>query len=265
MTRNDRRRSKQWHFSDSGNRFDRRRNLRPVTDPHPISKSFTRKIIHCKRCGSRVVSNVNHCPYCGKSLLPLFKRFWFWLLIVVLVGATTGGLVFFTPATELSQKPPEMPAPAVVGASEGTSTKNLAFGTIVDCNSLLVTVISSSQEMVASDGLPITAVKVQFLNKSSSDVTLYLTQWQLETTSGERVEHYIGKTAGGETVTSELDSRNLPKDATVTATLYFAANDPLRVIFAPNALSENDTNLVTWSLPAPAPAAEAEGAPPAEG
>jgi hypothetical protein len=209
------------------------------------------------------VSNVKHCPYCGKSLLPLVQRFWFWLLIVVLAGAGTGGLVLFTPTIELTQKPPEIPAPVVVGAPEETPTKDLAFGTTVDCDSLLVTVISATQELRASDNKPITAVEVQFLNKNSNDVTLYLTQWQLETASGERVEHYIGKTDQGETVTSELEASVLAKDATVTATLYFAANDPLRVVFAPNALADSDTNLVTWSLPALAPAPEAN--PPAEG
>ncbi|MDR0350027.1 MAG: zinc ribbon domain-containing protein [Coriobacteriales bacterium] len=252
MARNDRRRSRQWHFSSSSNRFDTRRRYRAVTDTHPISETFTRKIIHCKRCGSRVVSNVNHCPYCGKSLLPLYKRLWFWLVIVILTGAGTVALVvFFSPVVEEPEAPPEIPAPIVEGASAGTSIKNLPLATTVNCNGLLVTISGHSQELTASNGSPITAVTVQFVNEGTTEATLYSTQWQLETTNGNRVDCYIGKTEGGESVRSDLDSASLPSKASLAVTLYFAAADPAKLVFAPNALSYSEEGLVTWQLTPP--------------
>jgi hypothetical protein len=248
VARNDRRRSRQWHFSDSGGRFDTRKRYQPVIDDHPISKTFSRKIIRCKRCGNRVVSNVSHCPFCGKGLLPLYRRFWFWIIVVVLMAAGATALVFISPRVEGGDEHREIPAPVVIGAPEGASIKRLGMGTTVDCDSLLVTVIESSPGPVASDGLPITTVTVQFLNKGPREAMLYSTQWQMETADGTRVDCYIGKTDTGENVRSELDSKSLAPGATLTVALSFAAESPTAVVFAPNALSYSEAGLVTWRL-----------------
>jgi RNA polymerase subunit RPABC4/transcription elongation factor Spt4 len=260
VARNDRRRSRQWHFSDSGNRFDARRRYQPTIDHDPISKTFTRKIFHCKRCKNRVVSNVSHCPFCGKNLLPVYQRFWFWLVVVLAAGGATAALVIFSPPIADGENRVEIPPPQVVGAPEGSSIKDLGMGTTVDCNSLLVTVMDSSQGLIASDGKPITAVEVQFLNKSTANVMLYSTQWQLETTSSERVDCYIGKTEEGENIISDLDSQSLAPDTNLTVTLYFAAESPTRVIFAPNALSYSESGLVIWLLNGPGNDTGAAGA-----
>jgi RNA polymerase subunit RPABC4/transcription elongation factor Spt4 len=251
VARNDRKRSRQWHFSDSNSRFDARKRYQPTIDHDPISKTFTRKIFHCKRCRNRVVSNVSHCPFCGKNLLPVYQRLWFWLVIVLAAGAAAAALLFFSPPVTDTESRVEIPPPLVVGAPEGSSIKGLSLGTTVDCNSLLVTIMESSQGLIASDGKPITTVKVQFLNKSTAGVMLYSTQWQLETADGERVDCYIGKTEEGENIISDLDSQSLAPDDTLTVTLYFAAESPARVVFAPNALSYSESGLVTWLLATP--------------
>jgi RNA polymerase subunit RPABC4/transcription elongation factor Spt4 len=260
VARNDRRRSRQWHFSDSGSRFDARRRYQPTIDHDPISKTFTRKIFHCKRCKNRVVSNVSHCPFCGKNLLPVYRRFWFWLIIVVAAGVAAGALVFLSPPIEDGESRVEIPPPLVVGAPEGSPIKDLDMGTTVDCNSLLVTVMESLQGPIASDGKPITAVKVQFLNKNAADAMLYSTQWQLETAGGERIDCYIGRTEQGENIISDLDSQSLAPDASLTVTLYFAADAPARVVFAPNALSYSESGLVTWLLSGQGDTTDATGA-----
>jgi hypothetical protein len=146
-----------------------------------------------------------------------------------------------------------------VGAPEGQTIKDLHKGVTVDCDSLLVTVMESSQELVASDGAPITVVKVQFLNKGTDEVMLYSTQWQLEAEGGERFDCYIGKTETGENVKSDLESRSLLKGETWTATLYFAAQNPVKVVFAPNALSYSESSLVTWLLNEPADDSDTSG------
>jgi hypothetical protein len=249
VTRADRRRSRQWHFSDSGNRFDSRKRPASLIDPNPISKTFTRKIIHCKRCGSRVVSNVSHCPFCGKNLLPLYQRLWFWLIAVALIAAAVVALLFFfTPDVAEDETRSESPAPVAVGTQDANVIKDLATGTPVDCNGLLVTVVACSQESTSSDGTPLTSVTVQFLNRSSAVATLYSTQWQLETAEGVRSDCFIGKTSEGENVRSTLDTLSLNGGDSFTATLYFAAANPAKVVFAPNALSFDESGLVTWKL-----------------
>lgn len=258
MARKDLRRSQQWHFSDSGSRLSRRRRYTPEIDPNPISKTFTRKILYCKRCGSRVVSNVSHCPYCGKNILPLYQRLYFWMVFVVVIAAGATVLVLYSPQVNFEVPEVETPMPTVVGAAEGHPIKNLSVGTTVDCDNLLVTVLESSQTITASNGRPIIAVKVQFNNKGQQAVMLYLTQWQLETDSGERVDSVPMKTVDNQTITSELDTVSLPPGSTLTATLYFAADNLALVVFAPQALDFSEDRLVTWRLASTDPAAGTE-------
>ena len=248
MARKDLRRSQQWHFSDSGGRFSRQRRYTPEIDPNPISKTFTRKILYCKRCGSRVVSNVSHCPYCGKNILPLYQRLWFWLVFVIVIAAAATLLVLYTPPPNAEIPKAEIPMPTVIGAADGHPIKNLSIGTTVDCDSLLVTVLESSQTMTASDGKPIIAIKVQFNNKGQQPVMLYLTQWQVETAGGQRIDSAPMKTVDNQTITSELDTVSLPSDSTFAATLYFTADDIALLVFAPEALNFSEDRLVTWRL-----------------
>ena len=204
----------------------------------------------CKRCGSRVVSNVNHCPYCGKSLLPLYLRFWFWLVIILITGTGVGALLFLTPFEIAIEEPPELPLPFVVDAPEGTPFKDLRLGTTVYYNSLNVTVVSYYQQGVSSNGIPITAVEARFFNSGTTAVNLYSTQWQLQSASGTRVDCFIGKTAEGESIRSELETRVLASGSTYTTTLYFAVEGPSLVVFAPNAVLYIEEDLITWKLEA---------------
>ena len=42
----------------------------------------------CKSCGADIASSAIHCPSCGaKNKKPIYKRVWFWILVVVLLIA----------------------------------------------------------------------------------------------------------------------------------------------------------------------------------
>lgn len=46
------------------------------------------KMIKCKSCGADIASSAKHCPSCGaKNKKPIYKRVWFWILVVVLLIA----------------------------------------------------------------------------------------------------------------------------------------------------------------------------------
>lgn len=46
------------------------------------------KIIKCKSCGADIASSAKRCPSCGaKNKKPIYKRVWFWILVVVLLIA----------------------------------------------------------------------------------------------------------------------------------------------------------------------------------
>jgi hypothetical protein len=203
---------------------------------------------------------VNHCPFCGKGLLPLYKRLWFWLIAVAVIAIAVVTLLFFVaPSVVGDETRLEIPAPIAVGTHDANTIKDLATGTPVDCNSLLVTVVACSNEPATSNGTPLTSVTVQFLNKGASTVTLYSTQWQLETAEGVRVDCFIGKTSEGTSIRSNLDTLSLPGGDSFTATFYFAAESPAKVVFAPNALSFDEAGLVTWKLDLTQTTAEGAG------
>ena len=248
MARKDRRRSRQWHFGDSGSRFKNTERFKPKVDHSPISKTFTRKIMFCRRCRSRVVSNVSHCPYCGKNLLPLYQRFWFWLAVVLVIGAGFAALILFSPGLQITNKPGDSPRPIVVGEPEGTPYKNLQPNTTIAYNALSVTVINSYYYDVASNGVPIIAIEARFSNAGTTPINLYSTQWQLESEDGTRVDCFIGKNTNGANIISDFDTRALTPGSTYTATLYFAIASPSLAIFAPHALSSDEEKLVSWAL-----------------
>lgn len=248
MSPKDRRRSDQLHFAGSSNRFDNKRNSVPVIDQNPISKTFTRKIIYCKRCRNRVVSNVNHCPYCGKNLLPIYRRLWVWLVLLFLVAAAAVVVFVFwmpsiSPSSTISR---EEIKPIVIGAPDNTQAKNLKIGTTVDCNGLLVTVTDINMDLVSSNATAITTVRVQFVNKRTEKISLYKTQWSLEAANGSRVNSGPIVKQDGEVINSGLDSNVLEANEAYSVDLYFDIAEPKTIIFAPDVLLDVEESLVTW-------------------
>ena len=52
------------------------------------------KIISCKTCGAEIAASAKTCPHCGaKNIKPIFKKWWFWVIIVIFIGAigSSGG------------------------------------------------------------------------------------------------------------------------------------------------------------------------------
>lgn len=51
------------------------------------------KMINCKTCGAEIAASAKSCPSCGaKNKPPIYKRVWFWLLIVFVVIGIIGGI-----------------------------------------------------------------------------------------------------------------------------------------------------------------------------
>jgi predicted amidophosphoribosyltransferase len=51
----------------------------------------------CKGCGKQIDAGSSSCPHCGlKIKKPLYKNWWFWLIVaVVVIGGIVKILVFF--------------------------------------------------------------------------------------------------------------------------------------------------------------------------
>lgn len=49
-----------------------------------------RKMTTCKTCGAEIAKSAKSCPHCGaKNKKPIFKRWWFWVVVIVFL-ATIG-------------------------------------------------------------------------------------------------------------------------------------------------------------------------------
>lgn len=52
------------------------------------------KMISCKTCGTEIAASAKVCPSCGaKNKPPIYKRVWFWVLIVFVIVPIIGGVI----------------------------------------------------------------------------------------------------------------------------------------------------------------------------
>ncbi|MDR0838438.1 MAG: hypothetical protein LBN99_02205, partial [Oscillospiraceae bacterium] len=103
-------------------------------------------MVQCAVCGQEIAKSAAACPHCGaKNKKPIFKKWWFWAVIIVIVGiigtATQGGdaqqpqTPVATPGTATSTapstptpKPTSTPKPTPAPTPEETVNPNLIDG-----------------------------------------------------------------------------------------------------------------------------------------
>ena len=248
----DRRRSNNWSFSDAGSRFDANPRL-ATRDRMPIATTFSRKIIRCRRCNSRVVSNAKRCPYCGKSLVPFYRSFTFWCVVVACLAISSLYFIFFYNPTSVSSNGSDAHTPIAYGLIDRTDTSEMPIGTTIDCNGLMITVISVHQPYTTANGRPVYEVTVQIFNKSSSTQRLLTTQWVMRTADGGYADCYSGMTDSGNNVSSGVEGRQLAVDEVLTTRLYFATDTPIYLVYLVNPLNTEDGPDVSWLIGQQAP------------
>lgn len=260
-----------WRFSDAGTKFDGRPRPARRSTLKPISPALKRGVVHCTRCGSRVVSNVSNCPFCGRSLRPVYARFWFWIIVVIAFAIAVVALVNLNLPQESTEpsSPAEPDRPQVIGAEVDSPLKDLPLQTAIDNSGLEVTVKSVSLGPVASNGAQIYIVEVDFENQTDESGFLYSTQWRLELSDGTRLDTFVGLAADGATISSNFADYELAAYGHFTGQLCFAVEQPVpveseegleaevitlipsAVVFQPTALAYSEELLVTWKIPAP--------------
>lgn len=256
-----------WRFSDAGTKFDGRPKPTRRSTQKPISPALKRGVIHCARCGSRVVSNLEHCPFCGSSLRPIYARFWFWILVVIFV---TVGVVWIVnsnlPQESSGPASPVAPdLPQVIGGSEDSSLKELTLGTAIDNSDLEVVVNSVVTGPKTANGSQIYSVEIVFINTTSETITLFSTQWMLELSDATRVDTFVGTALDGTTISSNFEALSLEANGRFVGRLYFAVAPPeaaegeevpaegtlltpTLVVYQPSALAYREELLVTWKV-----------------
>lgn len=247
MPSSDRTRSNNWRFADAGSRFDTSPRV-AARDRMPIATTFTRKIMRCRRCGSRVVSNAKRCPYCGKSLIPFYQSFPFWLLVVASLGVGAIYFTFFFDPAPAQLPDPSRRAPIAIGLPDRTNPKEIPIGTSVDCDDIIVTVLTIRQPHTAIDGRPIYEVTVQLYNRTNSAQRLLSTQWVMRTAGGGTIEHYTGQTDSGERLTNGVENVELAPHEVLTTKIYFAAELPVCLVYLINPLDNENDPEISWLI-----------------
>lgn len=250
-------------FSNAGNRFDVRPKPVRQNNEKPLSPALKRGVTRCARCGSRVVSNARHCYFCGRSLKPIYARFWFWLIVLVVVAAVVISFIKVSLPEESTTPsgPVEPERPQVLNGTEDSSLKNLALNTTIDNSGLEVTVLSVSEGPLTAKGAQIYVVEVEFTNKNDETLTLYSTQWMLETSDGQRLDTFVGSAADGATLSSNFEVYELEAQGRFSGRLFFAVTQPAEeenpeqilvtpfaMVYQPSALAYKEELLVTWTL-----------------
>ena len=50
------------------------------------------KMTQCKSCAKEIATSAKSCPGCGaKNKKPIYKRVWFWIIVIIIVIGATGG------------------------------------------------------------------------------------------------------------------------------------------------------------------------------
>lgn len=50
------------------------------------------QMIHCQACGQPMAASAKACPSCGaKNKQPLYKKWWFWVLVAIVMLGVAGG------------------------------------------------------------------------------------------------------------------------------------------------------------------------------
>lgn len=79
-----------------------------------------KKMVSCKACGEEMSPKCKKCPKCGaKNKKPVYKKWWFWLIVVILLGSLGNG-GSKTEAESITTTPPTTEAPTTVPTTEPT-------------------------------------------------------------------------------------------------------------------------------------------------
>lgn len=93
-------------------------NTSPTTNP---AAPPNRNMMYCRSCGAQIAKKAKICPHCGaKNSKPFYKKWWFWLLITLVLITVFGSGESEPSAPSSTQPSSPTPSPSS-NAPESTS------------------------------------------------------------------------------------------------------------------------------------------------
>lgn len=219
----------------------------PVTTI-PSAQAPTGPTKTCKKCKATIPKYSDRCPNCGANLKPVFKKAWFWVLIVVLL------IVFgFASCTAAVSKSVSDAAngPSATGTSASNTTasssssssaakssdadySNMAVGTAVNLDSGLSVSVDAVQTGLANyDGKAMTCVTVTYANGGTKETSFNVYDWKAQDADGaQRSQGYYSDHV------NDLSSGTLAAGGKVSGNIYFEGT-PTKIIYHPSILSNS--------------------------
>ena len=211
----------------------------------PANQPANANMKPCKSCGALIAKNAKACPSCGaKNKKPIYKRVWFWLLMIVILGIILG---------------------AVSGGSSDSDSKN---GKKTGENTTVVTeapkTVFKKGDVVELDGASIVVNKVTKVNgddwnrpKNGHEYVIVEVTIKNESTSSISYNPYDFKMQNSQGVITDqtfytsdrdtgLDSGELAPGGSITGTIPFEEpiNDPqLTLIYEGNFWSNSQIRI----------------------
>lgn len=181
------------------------------------------KMIKCKTCSNEIASSAKSCPSCGaKNKKPIYKKWWVWVLAVIVVAGITGG----AGNDESSNGGSESNNTA---SSEQTNDKKseevkefYAVGEEVKLgdNVLIVNSVeksSGSEWDKPKDGMEYVVVNVTIKNGGSSEISYNPFDFQMQNSQGQITDQAFTTI----NTDSALSSGNLAGGGQVSGTVAF--------------------------------------------
>ena len=152
---------------------------------------------------------------------PIFKRVWFWVLVVVILVAAVGGSqspkVVDKSASGSEATESKGDDDAASQDSEKQSTENLAPGTTVDLGKGVTVTVDSVQTGLANyDGSTVVCAHVTYVNGSDESTDYNVYDWKGEDANGAQENSTYYSEA-----TDELSAGTLAAGGTKSGNVYF--------------------------------------------
>ena len=194
--------------------MDENFNTNQPVDPAPQSKNMT----VCKSCGNRIAKNAKVCPSCGaKNRKPIFKRVWFWILIVfiiVIIGAVSGGSGDSSNGTNNADSTSSSENAAV--KTEKTNSNSIGQYSLE---------IQSARLTQTYDGKPAVVVTYKYTNNSNDTPTAFYVAFDDEVYQngvGLNESYFL---RDGDPYSADNKSKEIKKGSSITVESAFELND----------------------------------------